>query len=383
MVKMTWGKWPSYDAEHKQAINRVIDSGQLFAAQEVQSFESLYADYLGVKYVRGVGNATQGLHLALAAAGVGVGHEVIVTTYSWISTASVILMQNAVPVFCDIDRETLGIDVAGVERLITDRTRAVIVTHMLGFQAKILDLAGLCKRKNLVLIEDASHAHGASLFGKRLGTFGDMSVFSLHQRKAVSVGDGGIVCTDNEVFASLIHRLRSFGDAELSYNYRMSEFAAALGSVGLQRLDSENAKRRESYYVAQEEFSDSSSLIVRSPQDVNGAAHYAIALEVHAGVQSAKLEEFLLLCARKSIPLRKTWAPLHRHPNFNPLRSPARGLPWRLTEYGGQQNRSYQSENLPVANEMLPDRILELYAHPGTSFASISELAELAKRYIG
>lgn len=379
---MDWGKWPCYDVEHEEAVRRVIRSGQLFAAHEVQAFESQYARYLGVNYVRGVGNATQGLHLALAAAGVGVGHEVIVTTYSWISTASVILMQNAVPIFCDMDRKTLGIDVARIENLISRRTRAVIVTHMLGFQADIVELARLCRENNLILIEDASHAHGASLFGRKLGTFGDMSVFSLHQRKALSVGDGGIVCTDSEEYASQLYRLRSFGAEELSYNYRMSEFAAALGSVGIKRLDDENRQRRESFFVAQDAFAGSRSLSVCVPLDVDGAAHYAIALEVHANVPKQKVDNFLSQCAENGIPIRKTWQPLHRHPHFNPSREPARGLPWKLLEYRGANDRSYLEEDHPIANEMLPDRLLELYAHPGTKPCAIYEVAELAAAYL-
>jgi dTDP-4-amino-4,6-dideoxygalactose transaminase len=166
----------------------------------------------------GLGNATQGLHLALAALDVGEGDEVLVTSYSWISTASCILMQNAVPVFCDIESESLGMCPQDMESKITPFTKAVIMTHMFGYPAKIKELSQICKKYSIPLIEDASHAHGAEVDGKKLGTYGDISVFSLHQRKTLSVGDGGILCTDNDEVANKVYRLRSFGDEDLSYN---------------------------------------------------------------------------------------------------------------------------------------------------------------------
>ena len=118
--------WPIYGLEEENAIQRVIRSNQLFAASEVKSFEIEYARYLNVDYALGLGNATQGLHLALAALGIGQGDEVIVTAFSWISTASCILMQNAVPIFCDIEENSFGMDPDCLINLINERTKAVI-----------------------------------------------------------------------------------------------------------------------------------------------------------------------------------------------------------------------------------------------------------------
>ena len=244
-LELQFPNWPTFGEQEEKAVEDVIRSGQLFADQKVREFEENFGKYIGTKYALGLGNATQGLHLCLAALDIGLGDEVIVTPYSWISTASSILMQNAIPIFCDIEEQTLGIDPDKIEKLITSRTKAIVCVHMFGYPCKIREIKSIAEKHNLALIEDASHAHGAELNGKKIGTFGDVSAFSLHQRKALSVGDGGIVCTDNVSLAEKIYKMRSFGSNELSYNYRMTEFAGALGSVRLRKLDKENDQRRK------------------------------------------------------------------------------------------------------------------------------------------
>ena len=219
-----------------------------------------------MKHCLGLGNATQALHLALAALNVGVGHEVIVTSYSWISTASCILMQNAVPVFCDIEKESLGLCPQDLESKITEHTKAVIMTHMFGYPAQIEEIKEVCKKYDLFLIEDASHAHGAEINGKKVGTYGDISVFSLHQRKSLSVGDGGLLCTNKKEIAEKVYRLRSFGHKELSYNYRMTEFAGALGQCGLSKLDEQNERRRKNALYLSENLKSSDKVKVRLPR---------------------------------------------------------------------------------------------------------------------
>ena len=214
-LELQFPNWPTFGEQEEKAVEDVIRSGQLFADQKVREFEENFGKYIGTKHALGLGNATQGLHLCLAALGIGIGDEVIVTPYSWISTASSILMQNAIPIFCDIEEQTLGIDPDKIENLITSRTKAIVCVHMFGYPCKIREIKSIAEKHNLALIEDASHAHGAELNGKKIGTFGDVSAFSLHQRKALSVGDGGIVCTDNVSLAEKIYKMRSFGRQEL------------------------------------------------------------------------------------------------------------------------------------------------------------------------
>jgi|SaaInlStandDraft_5_1057022.scaffolds.fasta_scaffold08173_3 perosamine synthetase len=364
MRNINWPKWPQYGREEYFAVQRVIESNQLFADKEVREFEYKFSKYVGCKYALGVGNATEGLHLSLIALGVGAGDEVIVTSYSWISTASCILMQNAVPVFCDIEEESLGICPVDIERKISHRTKAIIFVHMFGYLARVEDVINLSKKYNIPLIEDASHAHGASINNIKAGNFGDISVFSLHQRKSLSVGDGGIVCTNNIDFSKKIYKLRSFGDSELSYNYRMTEFAGALGKIGLDKLDDQNNIRIENAFLLSELLKDNEFLSVRVCGESEYCVYYAVLIELKKDIPD--LENRLENLQDKGIPIRKTWSPLHKHSHFNPeVVMPSRGLPWRENSYNGLMKKvQYQDLTLKNVSKYCPSRIFEMYVHP-------------------
>lgn len=357
-----WPSWPQYGNEEKKAVTRVINSNQLFADVEVKTFEKHYAKYLGTKHCLGLGNATQALHLALAALNIGEGDEVLVTSYSWISTASCILMQNAVPVFCDIESESLGINPDDVESKINPLTKAVILTHVFGYPARIKKIKDICKKHNIALIEDSSHAHGADVEGQKVGTFGDISVFSLHQRKSLSVGDGGILCTDNDDVAEKVFKLRSFGHQELSYNYRMTEFAGALGQCGLKKLDEQNDCRIQNASFLAKELKGSSMVKVRTPMVGEKSVFYSVLLDVLD--DSKSFQSKILSMQENGIPIQRTWTPLHFHPHFNNLHE-SRGLPWVRESYSGtMKNIKYQSLKLPTVEYYCPNRLLEIYVHP-------------------
>ena len=364
--EIDWPSWPQYGQEEYDAVQRVIKSDQLFADKEVREFEQKYAEYIGSKYVLGIGNATQGLHLSLAALNIGVGDEVIVTPYSFISSASCVLMQNAVPIFCDIEKESLGLCPKDIKKKITERTKAIIVVHMFGYPAKITQIAEIAKKYNLFLIEDASHSHGAKSNNVNIGNFGDISAFSLHQRKVLSVGDGGIVCMKNKEHYEKIHKMRSFGHHELSYNYRMTEFAGALGKVQLEKLDIQNKIRRDNFKILSEILKNNSNLVVRSCRKHDYGVYYAIEIEILSDdLENIKSKVKILQDIGVSIRVTFVQPPLNKHPHFNPKVTPARGLPWEHPHYNGlMKNRYYKDLDLPNANKYCSPRILELYVHP-------------------
>lgn len=363
---LSWPKWPSYGQKELEAVSRVLTSNQLFAAEEVKSFEREFADYIGTEDAIGLGNATQGLHLSLAALGIGFGDEVIVTSCSWISTASCILMQNAIPVFVDIESENLGIDPMKIESHITSKTKAIINAHMLGYPAHVDLLETIAKKYNLYLIDDASHAPGAKIDGRKIGTFGDLSVFSLHQRKAISAGEGGVITTNNSNLAEKLRRMRSFGDVELSYNYRMTEFSAALAKIGLANLDSDNNARRASAQILKDLFKSNEHIKIRICRDIDFGVYYAIALEHNLGNDFAKyvIPELLKL----NVPVRQLFSPLYKHPHFNPEVTPARGIPWLNLDHKNHHNSfEYKELNLPITEEFCNGKIIELYVHTKTT----------------
>jgi perosamine synthetase len=353
-----WPTWPRYGEEHEQAVVRVIRSNQLFAAAEVAAFEQEFATCVGSDYALGLGNATEGLQLALAALGVGTGDEVIVTPYSWISSASCVLMQNAIPVFVDIEPESFGLCPQALERAITPRTKAVILVHMFGLSSKIKEIRSICQAHNLFLIEDASHAHGAKYEGKHLGGFADIGVFSLHQRKAISTGDGGVVCTDNPEVYEKIRRMRSFGSDQLSYNYRMTEFAAALGRVGLKYLSRDNEIRTRNHRLLSENIDCEGVRVIKADPD-SVPVFYSNLIDLN--LTEAAQQRILSLCSEAGIPLKRTWQPLNKHPHFKRQNMANRIAPWE-----GISSIYVEPENriLPTSIEFQERRLFEIDCHP-------------------
>jgi perosamine synthetase len=380
-TKMIWPSWPQYGREEEEAVVRVIRSNQLFADQEVKRFEEQFSEYMGVKFALGLGNATQGLHLALAALDIGEGDEVLVTSYSWISTASCILMQNAVPVFCDIEEKSLGLAPNEIEKRISSKTKAIILTHIFGYPARISEILSIAKKHTIPVIEDASHAHGAELNGKKIGSFGDIGVFSLHQRKSLSVGDGGVLITNNSGINEKVFRLRSFGHDELSFNYRMTEFAGALAQVGLKKLEKQNNVRRENAAMLYDLLKENEYLKVKCPHVDEKGVFYAVLIEVKK--QILELDHKLSELQKLGIPIRKTWRPLHQHPHFNPQKKIARGLPWLQPNYNGQmRNLKYNTIELSKVEYYCPNHILEIYVHPPVNSVHIRFAYEKIKQFL-
>ena len=376
---LEWPSWPVYSHQDFSAVESVIRSNQLFASSKVKSFETKFAAYIGTKYAVAVGNATQGLHLALAALGVGEGHEVITPNYSFVSSASSILMQNAVPIFADLSPYTLAPTIHDIEPLITERTKAIIVTHLWGFPSQIEDIALLADKHGISLIEDASHSHGASISGKKTGTFSDISVFSLHQRKNLPVGDGGICLTSNDALREKIYRLRSFGSDELSYNYRMTEFAGALGITRLACLDAQNAERNLTAQKLDVIIQQYSWLKPLHPLDDSYSVYHSYILFLDPEVAPVDLSSFIEFASQFGIPFRKTWAPLHRHPHFNPTEIPARGLPWLHPAYTSKLNNSflnYADQSFPIGDNLIDNCIAQIDIHPGTTDAHLQLINE-------
>lgn len=357
-MKINWPVWPRYSEEHRSAILRVIDSNQLYAADEVAAFENEFSRYVGADYCIGMGNATQGLQLALAALGIGIGDEVLVTPYSWISSASCVLMQNAVPVFVDIETETFGLCPHALKKAITPRTKAVILVHMFGLCSKIREILEICKNQGIHLIEDASHSHGARFQGRHLGTFGKIGVFSLHQRKAISTGDGGILCTQDQEVARRLKQLRSFGNDQLSYNYRMTEFSAALGRVGLRHLDKQNDLRRWNH-TRLAQTANCEHLSVVEPMEGVIPVYYSNLIRIN--LPKDKQNRLLEKANEGGIPLKRTWQPLHQHPHFQRKNMINSWAPW---DFKGAPFAEPANLRLPNSEKYQKEILFELDCHP-------------------
>ncbi len=248
-------KWPVSDDSDEKAVLQVLRSGKWGRHQGhlTDEFEQHFASYQGARFGIAVVNGSVAIRLALQAAGIQPGDEVIVPPITFFSTASSVVEVNAVPIFVDINPETYCLDPDAIEAAITPRTRAIIPVHFAGQAAamnEIMAIAGCCKS---IVIEDAAHAHGSEYQGKRLGSLGEMAAFSFQASKTLSSGEGGIILTSDEHYERICRALHTCGRYPesawyehrlLGGNYRMNEFQAALLSAQFKRLE-EQVQRRE------------------------------------------------------------------------------------------------------------------------------------------
>lgn len=234
-----------------EAVARVLDSGQFIMGAQVQTLENEMAVHHGVKHAVGVASGTDALHLALRAAGIGKGDEVITTPFTFIATLESIYYCGATPVFADIDPRTMNIDPVAVAAVITDRTRAIIPVHLFGLPADMEPLMALSAKHQLRVIGDCAQAFGARYADQSVASYGDANCFSFFPTKNLGgYGDGGLVTTDSDKLAAALRTLRNHGSREryhhheLGFNSRLDEVQAAALRIKLGYLNEFNASRR-------------------------------------------------------------------------------------------------------------------------------------------
>jgi len=234
------------------AIARVLRKGWFILGEEVSAFERDFAAYLGCRNVVGVASGTDALHLALVAAGVRPGDEVITAANTCVPTASGITSAGATVVLADVDPLTFTLQPADIERAITPRTRAIVPVHLYGQAADMDPIIEISNRKGIPVVEDAAQAHGATYRGKKLGTIGDAGCFSFYPSKNLGAfGDAGAVATDNDDLAAKLRQLRNYGERQRYFhqtkgvNSRLDEIQAAILSSKLPHLDTWNLRRRQ------------------------------------------------------------------------------------------------------------------------------------------
>lgn len=248
-IKMIPISKPIIGKEEFKAVEAVLESGMLAQGEEVKEFEDNFAAYIGVDHAIAINSGTAALHTALASIGIKKGDEVITTAFSFFATASCVLMQNAKPVFVDIEPGTYNIDQSEIEDKISERTKAIIPVHLYGQPCEMKEIMAIAEEHNLTVIEDAAQAHGAEYDGEKIGSIGDIGVFSFYSTKNIIAGEGGMITTNDAGIAERARMIRNHGQRErylhecLGYNYRMTNIAAAIGLAQLKKLDKLNESR--------------------------------------------------------------------------------------------------------------------------------------------
>lgn len=251
--RRSYPPWPQYGAAERRGLTRVLRSRQWGTlGPRVDEFEREFAAYLGAGHVCAVTNGTTSLELILRALGVGPGNEVIVPPYTFVATATAVLLVGAIPVFADVDPATNNLSPQAAEAAVTERTKAIIPVHIAGVPADMDALIDLGKRTGLAVVEDAAQAHGSEWRGRKLGTIGAAGSFSFQLSKNLSAGEGGAVVTDDPALAERMRSIHHVGRREgggwydhheLGGNYRMTDWQASVLIAQLGRLDRQIAVR--------------------------------------------------------------------------------------------------------------------------------------------
>lgn len=253
------------------AVVEVLRGPNLSLGPKLGEFEDAFVEYSGRKHAIAVNSGTSGLFMCMKALGIGPGDEVITTPFTFIASATSIMMAGAKPVFVDIDPVSLNMDPAGVEAKINDRTKAILPVVIFGNPAGLGEVCAIAEKHGLPVVEDSCEALGSVLDGKKVGAFGTMSLFAFYPNKQITTGEGGIILTDDDELAEMCFSLRNQGRGKgggwlahqrLGYNYRLSDINCAMGIVQLSRLGEFVAKRRAVAEMYQQILADESRLIV-------------------------------------------------------------------------------------------------------------------------
>ncbi len=361
----------SIQKELRGAIDRVLDTSEFALGSEVAAFETEFAAYCGARHGIAVNSGTSALHLALLAAGIGAGDEVITVPFTFMATAAAILYSGARPVFVDIDPASYTLDVARIERTITPRTRAILPVHLYGQPPDMDPILEIARRHNLIVIEDAAQAHGAEYKGRRAGSLGDMGCFSFYPTKNLGAcGEGGMVTTNRPEFDRAIRLLRDWGQEKKyyptvkGYNYRMEGLQGAILRVKLRHLETWTEARRKHAARYDELLAGSG---VETPWTMPQARHvyhvYAIRTLERNALQRALAAQGIHTAVHYPLPV-------HLLPAYA-------DLGYRQGDFPQSEIASAEQLSLPIYPELSPENVARV-AQAMHEFARDSE--EVAKK---
>lgn len=364
-----------WDEQDVEKVTSVIKKGTYWAiGPEIKEFERKISEYVGVKYALALNSGTSALHIILAAHGIGDGDEVIIPSFTFIATANAPLFVGAKPVFAEIEEETYGLDPADVERKITPNTKAIMPIHYSGSPCHIEELRQIAQKHNRILIEDAAESLGATVNGKKVGSFGDSAILSFCAPKVITMGEGGMILTDSRDVYEKARLLYNHGRAEtadyfssaeqmeyvtLGYNFRMSTMTAALGIAQMEKIVKIISMRRENANYLTENLSEIAE--IETPKEPTGYFHayqmYTIRVRGRQGIRD-ELKEYL---AQHGVMSRVYFEPVHLSLFY-------------------RQKFGYKSGELPLT-ERISKQVLTLPMYPGLTKSEMDYMLEKVKGF--
>lgn len=356
-------QYQSIKPEIDAAIARVLDSGQFVLGPEVSEFEKAFAAYSKTSECIALNSGTSALHLALIAAGIGAGDEVITSPFTFVASVAAILYARARPILVDIDPRSFTLDPSKIEAAITPRTKAILPVHLYGQPAHMDPIMDIARRHKLVVIEDAAQAHGAQYKGRPVGSIGHMACFSFYPGKNLGAyGEGGAVATNNSEYARTVRMLRDWGQDRKyhhvlrGYNYRMEGFQGAVLGVKLRHLERWTETRRN---LVQQYNRLLSECELEVPREMSGVRHvyhvYTIRSKERDRLQKALAEDGVQTGIHYPVPV-------HLQPAYADL--------------------GYGLGSFPEA-EAAAKQVLSLPLYPELSLQNVSYVADAVKKVVG
>lgn len=396
--------WPAFSDETISNIQEPLRSGKVsyWTGDYGKKFEESFSQYCNVLYSYCVNSATSGLFISLLACQIGPGDEVIVPSCTFVATATSVLMANAIPIFADIDPETLTISCESIERNITSRTKAIIPVHLNGHPAEMDEIMAIARKYNLAVIEDASQALGAKYKDKKVGSIGDIGVFSFCQDKTITTGgEGGMITTNNADYAKKLNSLRSHGFVtigkrnfmesqriypyifnHLGYNFRMTEIQAVIGLTEMKRLESWNLKnRRRNAQLLSDMLKDVPE--VRTPVVREYVEHgfYKYPLLLKMECFNVGRGDIISALAKEGLFVEPGDTPDNYRQNiFQQVSNYTKYCPFACP-YNNVDANKYKSVSVPIADS-IGKQIIRIKIHPTLSVEDIKDTALIIKKVI-
>ena len=360
MYKITLSKQDITQLEIN-AVVKVLQSPKLALGPKLKEFENLVASFVGVKYAVAVNSGTSALHLIIKALGIEKGDEVITTPFSFVASSNCILYEGATPVFVDINKDTLNIDVTKIEKKITKKTKAILAVDVFSHPADWDKLKKIAKKHKLFLIEDSAEALGSEYKGKKCGSFGDASVFAFYPNKQITTGEGGMVVTNNKNIAQLCQSMANQGRAvkngkwlehvRLGYNYRLSEVSCALGIVQMQRIQEILKKRKKVAGWYNEKLNGIEALEIPYVSKESQLSWFVYVVKLSDQFSSKKRDLIIKKMSERGIQCSNYFQSIHLQPFYK------NSFGYKKGDYPVAENISQRTLALPFFNNLTQKEI--------------------------